>query len=83
MKLLVLLMDPVWMIIIVLLVVYIFKLRRRMAGLNDPRLYLSKGERRAWARKELEHREEQYAEVQLQKNLDIIQGKTPIPNQEK
>jgi hypothetical protein len=83
MKLLVLLMDPVWMIIIVLLVVYVVSLRRRMAGLNDPRLYLSKGERRAWARKELEHREEQYAEVQLQKNLDIIQGKTPIPNQEK
>lgn len=81
MKLLVLLMDPVWMIVIVFLIVHIFSLRRRMAGLNDPRLYLSKAERRAWARRELEHREEQYAEIQLQKNLDIIQGRSI--NQEK
>lgn len=66
--------TPIWIIIVTILVIYILSLRKRMAGLNDPRLYLSKSERRAWARKELAQREEERDLAQFEKNLGIIQG---------
>jgi hypothetical protein len=74
--------TPFWLILTIVLVCYIVSLRRRIAGLKDPRLYLSKGERRAWARKELAQREQDYDLAQFQKNLDIVQGNpTPKENQ--
>ena len=69
--------TPVWIILTACLVCYIVTLRKRMAGLNDPRLYLSKAERRAWARRELAQRDEDRDVAQFQKNWDIVQGKTP------
>ena len=73
-KLFAMLDTPVWIIIVTCLVIYILSLRRRIAGLNDPRLYLSKGERRAWARKELAQREEDKDLAQFERNLGIVQG---------
>ena len=72
--------DPLWLIIIACLVVYIFSLRRRMAGLDDYRLWLSRKERRAYARKQLEAADEERELARFQKNLDIVQGK-PKENQ--
>lgn len=66
--------TPIWIIIVAILVCVIVAQRRRMAGLNDPRLYLSKGERRAWARKELAQREEDKDLAQFERNLGIVQG---------
>lgn len=57
MKYLLMLDTPFWLILSGGLTTYVFALRRRMAGLKDPRLWLSKGERRAWAREELERQE--------------------------
>lgn len=68
--------DPFWLIIIGLLIVYIFSLRRRMAGLNDPRLWLSRKERRLYAVKQLEAADEERELARFQKNLDIVQGTT-------
>jgi hypothetical protein len=68
--------TPVWVIIVTLLIIYILSLRRRMAGLNDPRLWLSRKERRAVARKELAQRDEERDLAQFQRNLDIVQGTT-------
>lgn len=68
--------DPFWLTIIGFLIVYIFSLRRRMAGLNDFRLWLSKSERRAYARKQLEAADEERELARFQKNLDIVQGTT-------
>lgn len=75
MKLLVLLMDPVWMIVIAFLVIYIVALRRRMAALHDPILMLSRKERRQWARKELSTRDEEAELARFKRNMDIVQGK--------
>lgn len=68
--------TPVWIIIVTLLIIYILSLRRRMAGLNDPRLWLSRKERRVVARKELAQRDEERDLAQFQRNLDIVQGTT-------
>lgn len=68
--------DPFWLTIIGLLIVYIFSLRRRMAGLNDPRLWLSRKERRLYAVKQLEAADEERELARFQKNLDIVQGTT-------
>jgi hypothetical protein len=57
MKYLLMLDTPFWVILSGCLTVYVFSLRRRINGLSDPRLWLSRGERRAWARKELERQE--------------------------
>lgn len=68
MKYLLMLDTPFWLCLSAALTAWNFKLRNRMRGLNDPRLYLSKGERRAWARKELER-------LEFERNNDIINGK--------
>jgi hypothetical protein len=57
MKYLLMLDTPFWVILSGCLTVYVYSLRRRINGLSDPRLWLSRGERRAWARKELERQE--------------------------
>lgn len=68
MKYLLMLDTPFWLIVSGSLTTYVFALRRRMNGLKDPRLWLSKGERRAWARTELERQE-------FERNTDIVNGK--------
>ena len=67
MKYLLMLDTPFWVILSGCLTVYIFALRRRINGLGDPRLWLSRGERRAWARKELERQE-------FERNTESIKG---------
>lgn len=57
--------TPFWLIVSGSLTAYVFALKRRMAGLKDPRLWLKKGERRAWARRQLERQEYNQA-------LDIV-----------
>lgn len=74
MKYLLMLDTPFWLLLSGGLTTYVFALKRRIRGLNDPRLYLSKGERRAWARKELAQREEDHDLAQLEKNTRIIKG---------
>lgn len=54
MKYLLMLDTPFWLILSGGLTTYVVRLRQRINGLNDPRLWLNRGERRAWARKELE-----------------------------
>ncbi len=73
--------TPLWVIVVTCLIIYIVSLRRRMAGLNDPRLYLSKGERRAWARKELAQREEDRDAEQFEKNTRTVFGATHHPQE--
>lgn len=68
MKFLLMLDTPFWLCLSAALTVWNFKLRRRMAGLNDPRLWLSKSERKAWARKELDR-------LEFERNTDIVNGK--------
>lgn len=68
MKYLLMLDTPFWLCLSAALTVWNLKLRNRMRGQRDPRLYLSKGERRAWARKEMERQE-------FERNTDIINGK--------
>lgn len=68
MKYLLLLDTPFWMIISGVLTTYVFRLRQRIAGLNDPRLWLSRGERRALARQDI-------ADQKYQRNIDFIDGK--------
>lgn len=65
MKYLLMLDTPFWLILSGSLGAYVFALKRRIAGLKDPRLWLSKGERRAWARRQLERQEYNQA-------LDIV-----------
>jgi hypothetical protein len=57
MKYLLMLDTPFWLVLSGSLTAYVFALRRRIAGLKDPRLWLSRGERRAWAREELQRQE--------------------------
>lgn len=57
MKYLLMLDTPFWLILSGSLTAYVFALRRRMAGLKDPRLWLTRGERRAWAREELQRQD--------------------------
>jgi hypothetical protein len=67
MKYLLMLDTPFWVILSGGLTVYVFALRRRINGLSDPRLWLSRGERRAWARKELER-------LEFERNTESIKG---------
>lgn len=53
MKYLLMLDTPFWLALSSGLTVYVVRLRQRINGLNDPRLWLTRGERRAWARNEL------------------------------
>lgn len=57
MKYLLMLDTPFWVFLSGFLTGYVIKLRRIIAGSKDSRLWLSKGERRAWARKELENKQ--------------------------
>lgn len=72
MKLLFLIMDPVWMLVIAGLITYIISLRRRMAALNNPILMLSRKDRRQWALKELLEREHDKELVRFRRNMAII-----------
>lgn len=83
MKLITLIDDPFMLAIIIGQLVYIFSLRRRMAGLNDPELWLSKKERHKRALEKLEEQDAERRQARLQKDLEFIQGRNPIPNQEK
>lgn len=74
MKYILMLDTPFWLCVSIALLVWNNRLRTRIKGLNDPRLYLSKGERRAWARKELEQQEEDRNTAQFERNLGIVQG---------
>jgi hypothetical protein len=47
-----------------------YRLKRRVAGLKEPELWLPKRERRAYARKQLERRDEQYMEDFYRKMID-------------
>lgn len=68
--------DPIWLIIIGLLIVYIFNLRRRMAGLNNPELWLSRKERHKRALEKLEEQDAEKRQARLQRDLEFIQGTT-------
>ena len=72
MKYLLMFDTPLWMILSITLAVYAWRLRRRIAGLNDPRLYLSKAERRAWARKQLQQQQEDQDAAQLERLTNIV-----------
>lgn len=82
-KLITLIDDPIMIAIIVAQFIYILNLRRRMAGLKDPELWLSKKERHKRALEKLEEQDAERRQARLQKDLEFIQGKNPIPNQEK
>lgn len=82
-KLIALLDDPIYWAIIVGQLLYILNLRKRMAGLKDPELWLSKKERHQRALEKLEEQDAAVRQARLQKDLDFIQGYNPIPNQEK
>ena len=69
--------DIVWIVIIALLVIYIFSLRRRMRGLKEPELWLPKKERQAHARKLLQREEQQYQEQMLEHFTEVIKGTQP------
>lgn len=75
-KAIALLDDPFWITIIIGLVIYIFSLRRRMAGLNNPELWLSKKERHKRALEKLEEQDAEKRQARLQKDLEFIQGTT-------
>lgn len=81
MKYLLMFDTPLWMILSITLAVYAWRLRRRIAGLNDPRLYLSKGERRAWARRQLQQQQEDQDAEQLERLTNIVNKPNPLlPN---
>ncbi len=61
-------------IAICLLVFYVIDLRRRIAGLDEPELWLPRRERRAHARKLLRREEDQYQAARQQDLLDLING---------
>lgn len=73
-KYLLLLDTPFWLLVSTGLIVYISILRRRMAGLKDPRLYLTRGERRAWARNELAQQAEDRDLEQFERGTNIVKG---------
>lgn len=75
-KLLLLLDDPIYWVVIVGQLVYILNLRRRMAGLNNPELWLSRKERHARALEKLEEQDAEKRQARLQKDLEFIQGTT-------
>ena len=68
--------DPVWLIIIGLLIAYIFNLRRRMAGLDNPELWLTRKERHQRALEKLKDKDDLERQIRLQKDLEFIQGTT-------
>lgn len=76
-KLIALLDDPVYWVIIGGQLFYILNLRKRMAGLANPELWLSKKERHARALEKLEEQDAEKRQARLQKDLDFIQGYTP------
>ncbi len=61
-------------IAIALLVFYVIDLRRRIAGLDEPELWLPRRERKAHARKLLLREEQQYQDARQQDLLDLING---------
>lgn len=67
MKYLLLLDTPFWLVVSGVLGTYAVRLRTRIRGLDDPRLYLSRSERRSWARKQLE-------QEMFERNLDVVRG---------
>lgn len=83
MKYLLMLDTPFWLIVSSTLTVYIFSLRRRMRGLNEPELWLPRRERRAHARKLLKREDEQYQQQMIEHLTDIVnQGVTRLQNPE-
>lgn len=64
--------TPFWLIIAISLTVYIFALRRRMRGLNEPELWLPRRERREHARKLLRREDEQYITAMIERQTGII-----------
>lgn len=68
--------DPFWITIIIGLIVYIFSLRRRMAGLNNPELWLSRKERHKRALEKLEEQDAEKRQARLQRDLEFIQSTT-------
>lgn len=74
-KLIALLDDPVYWAIIAAQLVYILNLRRRMAGLANPELWLSRKERHQRALEKLEEQDAERRQARLEKDLEFIQGK--------
>lgn len=82
-KLIALLDDPIYWIIIAFQLVYILNLRTRMKGLANPELWLTRKERHARALEKLEESDAEKRQARLQKDLEFIQGYHPTPDQEK
>lgn len=65
MKYLLMLDTPFWMLISIGLGSWVHRLRKTIRGLDEPELLLSRGERRAWARKRLAREEQALDEAAI------------------
>lgn len=68
--------DFLYIVVIIGLILYALSLRRRMAGLKDPELWLTRKERHARALEKLEDQDAELRQARLLKDLDIINGTT-------
>ena len=76
-KLLLLLDDPIYWAVIIGQFVYILKLRKRMRGIDNPELWLTRKERHKRALEKLEAADDEKRQARLQKDLETIQGFNP------
>lgn len=68
--------DFLYIVVIIGLILYALSLRRRMAGLNDPELWLTRKERHARALEKLEAEDAELRRARLLKDMEIINGTT-------
>lgn len=78
MKYLLMLDTPFWMILSLVLTTWIFRLKNQIKGINDPRMWLTRKERRELAR-------ESIRELAYQRNLNVLRdgiagAKPSLPN---